>query len=192
MCALDDLADLFDVNILVFNKQNETGDDNDDDLEWKHRVYRPSYEMFAAENDDPTTVSSSGMHDYVYLSLHKQQQHQHHNEKLKYKWLVPNAAAPLLKKNLLNSLKQDVYFLKTNTNYAYQFLLLDSQCLFNCFGDYLINNNLNLLLFLNFLSECSVHTLTSLRDLNFDDLLLSSEDPNDMINYLVSTALKID
>lgn len=162
--ALEDLAELFEVNLFVFSEQTDinNGSYNDDEL----KQYKP------VSTDPPCT-------DNIYLNYNK-------NDRVKYKWLMPKASSLLIKKNLLNPIKQDYYYLKTNTSYSYQFLLLDSQCLFKCFGDCLVNNNLNLLLFLNFLSECSVHTLTSLKDLNFNDLLLSSEDPNEMINYLVN------
>lgn len=157
--SLEDLADLFDINLIVFNnsEQNETK---------TYTIYKP--------NDSDTQIN-----DYVHLSFNK-------NNKIKYKWLMPNKTSCLIRKTLLNSMKSDDYFLKVNTNYSNRFLLIDSQCLFQCFGETLLNSCLNVYLFSHFLSECSVHLLISLKDLNFDDFLLNnSQDPNEMINYLV-------
>jgi len=157
--SLEDLADLFDINLIVFNnsEQNETK---------TCTIYKP--------NDSDTQIN-----DYVHLSFNK-------NNKIKYKWLMPNKISCLIRKTLLNPMKSDDYFLKVNTNYSNRFLLIDSQCLFQCFGETLLNSCLNVYLFSHFLSECSVHLLISLKDLNFDDFLLNnSQDPNEMINYLV-------
>ena len=165
--ALEDIADLFDIKLIVFNDQiNENNENN----------VQENDELLACKKYKPVNSKSN---DYVYLSYNK-------NDKIKYKWLMPNVSSEMIKKYLLNTLKQDSFFLKTNSSYSHQYLLIDSKRLFECFGECLkTNNRLNLLLFLNFLTECPVHTLTSLKELNFDDILLSSNDPNDIINHLV-------
>jgi len=169
--ALEDIAELFDIKIVVFNDEIKENNENN--------IFE-NEEPLACKTYKPVNSKSN---DHIFLSYNK-------DDKIKYKWLMPNATSCTIKKYLLNTLKQDSYFLKTSSKYSHQYILIDSQLLFQRFGECQNKNNrLNLLLFVNFLTECPVHTLTSLKELNLDDILLSSKDPNDMINHLVGFLL---
>ena len=127
---------------------------------------------------EPAVLSSAlKLTDFIYL-LHDK------NEKICYKWLMPKSCQSFIKSTLLNPFKQDIYYLRVNNLYYNPMLVMSNHDLFKCFGNSALED-LNLLLFISFLNECAVHTLISLNEVDFEEIL-KSKNPNEMVNYLNS------
>ena len=116
---------------------------------------------------------SSKTNDYIYVSLNS-------SSKIKYRFLVPKSYQKLLNDTLLAPSNINQYFLRTKLTYSTYMILLSKADIRKCFGIQELSTNVNLNLFLKFLSDSSVHTLVSLNDLRFEQ----SSDPSQMLSFL--------
>ena len=105
--------------------------------------------------------------------------------KEQFKLLMPNAYKLFIQSTLLNPNKSSNYFLKTNPFYQHKTIVLSSQSVYKCFGDSIFKD-LNLLLIVNFLIECPVHTLIYLKNVSSFDIYSDQTDPGVLINHLNS------
>lgn len=163
MYAVEDLAEILKVKIFVFEMHSADESSTTKDYTWTQ--YEPT--------DMLPTIK---LHDYIFLSMNN-------SLKVKYKFLMPVATKAHIDNTLLSPMKKNFYYFKCNSAYSNYMLVLDSSYLYKCFSSQTLASNLNIGLFLKFLSESSVHTLMSLSDLKFEHVIKSNNQMQ-MINFL--------
>ncbi len=176
--ALEDLASLIKMKICLFeiksyedtnfanNLNGGTSNENNNLKRFKLKIYEPS----TAGN---CVNFSMKINDYIFLSSNN-------NSKLKYKFLLPKSHQQLLSETLLSTKITNNFFLRTRLAYSNYMVLLSISDIKNCFSNQELSANINLNLFLKFLSESSVHTLVSIKELKFD----LATNPIQMVTFL--------
>ena len=180
--ALEDLAHILKVKIFLFDIKSTSVSSIDDlvaassthptektenlDVNSAKTACLKIYEPEKTLTNGAT--SSISINDFVYLSMSK-------NSKVKYKFLLPKLMQPIINDTLLSPQNRNVYYMQTKATYSNYLLLLSRSELNKCFSHKELCSNVNLILFLKFLSESSVHTLISLNDLKFDAVIYSSD-----------------
>jgi hypothetical protein len=163
--ALDDLAQVLQMKLVVFHVKPQLPD------EYEVKIY------------EPCNSSLIELNDIVFLSVNPAR-------KIKYKWLLPKRAARALMESSSTILKANAKmsetFIKLKPSYMRYVIQLDTPDLYARFDRQFLHENANYTLFLKFLSECSVHTLVSLKKLDFDVFTAnsSSSDAHIIIRYL--------
>lgn len=166
---MSDLAQILRVNILEFNlrKDDNNNDDNSDE----------KMNQIETECHAYSDLINSKLKDYIFIS---------HNckEVPEYKWLMPRNNESFIKGKITNKFdNNERTFFKLKKSYAQQVFLLDVSHVYKCFSESMLQQNKNIKLFVKFLSECSVHTVISLRELKMDTYI-KSKDTKQMISYL--------
>ena len=149
--ALEDLAFIIKMKIYLFDTKSAE-DLNSENL----KIYDP----FISEN---VVNNSTKLNGHVFLSLNSNS-----NSKVRYKFLLPKSHEQTLNETLLSVNNKDNFFLRTKSAYSNYMVLLPIADIKKCFSYQDLSWNININVFLKFLSESSVHTLLSLNDLKFD------------------------
>ena len=158
--ALEDLADMLKLKILVFN--TTVADHN------SLSVY------------EPVNHFQLKLNDFVYLSVDKK------DSACLFSWMMPKAREPVLGTTILSPLNSDKYFIQLHRQpfvYAHHVVLLDWARLFTCFSHESLLSSACLFLYLRFMSECDARTLTTVHELKFGDLVPTG-DLAGMCSYL--------
>lgn len=141
--ALEDLAELLRVRIVVFETNQPPSDDHERDSGVEVSLSRPRVRVF-----EPKTCQNSSqiLNDSVFIKLD-------HLEKIKFKWLMPTRLQFNLEKSrLLSSSWSNSNFFKLKPGYIRYRILLDQESLRQRFDAEFINNSVNFALFLRFVS----------------------------------------
>lgn len=173
--ALEDLANVLRIRIVTFETPtHDAAEQNRNVLETSDLKVR----VFEPQICQTESTSCNFLNDSVYIKIDR-------SEKIKYKWLMPKRLRRQIESALIMpspSLSQN-YFFKLKPVYIRYRILLNQNVLRSRFDHNFINRSINHALFLRFLCECSVHTLVSLDELEFD-ALIRDKDSSHLVAYL--------
>ena len=159
LCALQDLSDLLMVNIVVFDRQQDSCLNK-----VKMNIYQPEL--------DVDEKNGREIKEYIFLSYDKSQ-------KIKYKWIIPKSLHSSFHKNiLLDSKQKDNYFFKLDELYFEKITLFSIKSVLTNVSDKILN------IFLYFLNEFDIEEIACSNKIDFQRLNYFKNDPFDLINFL--------